>query len=213
MCPASCLCVLTTMHYAKPLAKLVAEFEKLPGIGPKSAQRLAFHILRIPEEEAYALADAVVCVKQQIRQCPVCYNFTDQSCCEICSSAKRDRSILCVVAEPRDVVAMEKTNEFRGLYHVLGGVISPMDGIGPETLKIRELLNRVGEGEIKEVVLATNPTVEGDTTAMYVARMLKEACGDEVKITRIAHGMPVGGDMDYADQATLIQALQWRREM
>ncbi len=201
------------MHYAKPLAKLVAEFEKLPGIGPKSAQRLAFHILRIPEDEAQSLAQAVISVKQLIKLCPVCYNFTDQDRCELCSDAKRDRSLLCVVAEPRDVVAMEKTNEFRGLYHVLGGVISPMDGVGPEVLKIRELLGRVNEGEIREIVLATNPTIEGDTTAMYIARSFKDAFGDAIKVTRIAHGMPVGGDMDYADQATLIQALQWRREM
>lgn len=198
------------MHYAKPLARLVSEFEKLPGIGPKSAQRLAFHVLRIPEEEARSLADAVVSVKQLIKLCPVCYNYTDRERCEVCSDAKRDRSLLCVVSEPRDVVAMDKTNEFRGLYHVLGGVISPMDGIGPEMLKIRELVARVGEGEIEEIVLATNPTIEGDTTAMYIAGLLKPL---GIKVTRIAHGMPVGGDMDYADQATLIQALQWRREI
>jgi recombination protein RecR len=198
------------MEYAKPLARLVGEFEKLPGIGPKSAQRLAFHVLRMSEDSAQSLAAAVIDVKHLIRLCPVCYNYTDQDRCAICSDAKRDRSLLCVVAEPRDVVAMEKTNEFRGVYHVLGGVISPMDGIGPEMLKIRELVNRVGEDEIKEVVLATNPTIEGDTTSMYIAGLLKPL---GVKVTRIAHGMPVGGDMDYADQATLIQALQWRREM
>jgi recombination protein RecR len=198
------------MHYAKPLAKLVSEFEKLPGIGPKSAQRLAFHILRINEDEARELANAVMDVKQYIKLCPVCFNYTDQPRCEICSDAKRDRSVLCVVSEPRDVVAMEKTNEFRGMYHVLGGVISPMDGIGPEMLKIRELLARMTDGEIKEIILATNPTIEGDTTAMYIAGLLKPL---GVKVSRIAHGMPVGGDMDYADQATLIQALQWRREI
>jgi recombination protein RecR len=198
------------MHYAKPLAKLVAEFERLPGIGPKSAQRLAFHVLRITEDEARSLAEAVLDVKQSIRLCQVCYNFTDQDRCEVCSDAKRDRSFVCVVAEPRDVVAMEKTNEFRGVYHVLGGVISPMDGIGPEMLKIRELLARIGEGEIKEVLLATNPTIEGDTTAMYIAGLIKPL---GITVTRIAHGMPVGGDMDYADQATLIRALQWRREI
>jgi len=198
------------MEYAKPLAKLVGEFEKLPGIGPKSAQRLAFHILRMSEDNAQALAEAVLEVKHSIRLCPICYNYTDQERCGICSEVKRDRSLLCVVAEPRDVVAMEKTNEFRGTYHVLGGVISPMDGIGPEMLKIRELVNRVGEGEIREVVLATNPTIEGDTTSMYIAGLLKPL---GIRVTRIAHGMPVGGDMDYADQATLIQALQWRREI
>ncbi len=205
----ACICVYG-MHYAKPLAKLVAEFEKLPGIGPKSAQRLAFHVLRITEDEARSLAEAIVDVKQSIKLCPVCYNFTDQERCEVCSDEKRDRSFLCVVAEPRDVVAMEKTNEFRGMYHVLGGVISPMDGVGPEMLKIRELMTRIGEGEIQEVVLATNPTIEGDTTAMYIAGLLKPL---GLKVTRIAHGMPVGGDMDYADQATLIRALQWRREI
>ena len=198
------------MEYAKPLAKLVGEFEKLPGIGPKSAQRLAFHILRMTEENAQAFAAAVLDVKHSIKLCPVCYNYTDQDRCAICSDAKRDNSLLCVVAEPRDVVAMEKTNEFRGVYHVLGGVISPMDGIGPEMLKIRELVGRVNEGGVKEVVLATNPTIEGDTTSMYIAGLLKPL---GVLVTRIAHGMPVGGDMDYADQATLIQALQWRREI
>lgn len=201
------------MQYAKPLAKLVSEFEKLPGIGPKSAQRLAFYILRISEDEAQALAEAVLDVKHCIKQCPTCYNYTDQDRCGICSDAKRDRSLLCVVSEPRDVVAMEKTNEFRGLYHVLGGVISPMDGIGPEMLKIRELLNRLNEGCVTEIILATNPTIEGDATAMYISRTVKQTFGDQVKVTRIAHGMPVGGDMDYADQATLIQALQWRREI
>ena len=198
------------MEYAKPLARLVGEFEKLPGIGPKSAQRLAFHVLRMSEDNAQAFAAAVIDVKEQIRLCPVCYNYTDQDRCAICSDAKRDASLLCVVAEPRDVVAMEKTHEFRGVYHVLGGVISPMDGIGPEMLKIRELVNRVSEDGIKEVVLATNPTIEGDTTSMYIAGLLKPL---GVLVTRIAHGMPVGGDMDYADQATLIQALQWRREI
>lgn len=198
------------MEYAKPLAKLVGEFEKLPGIGPKSAQRLAFHVLRMSEENAQGLAAAIVEVKHSIKLCPICFNYTDQERCDICSDAKRDKSLLCVVAEPRDVVAMEKTNEFRGVYHVLGGVISPMDGVGPDMLKIRELVNRVNEGEIKEVVLATNPTIEGDTTSMYVAGLLKPL---GVRVTRIAHGMPVGGDMDYADQATLIQALQWRREI
>lgn len=200
------------MEYAKPLARLVGEFEKLPGIGPKSAQRLAFHVLRMSEDNAQALAAAVLEVKHSIKLCPVCYNYTDQERCGICCEVKRDRSLLCVVAEPRDVVAMEKTNEFRGTYHVLGGVISPMDGVGPEMLKIRELLSRLDEGEIKEIILATNPTIEGDTTAMYIARTIRDR-DLAVKVTRIAHGMPVGGDMDYADQATLIQALQWRREI
>lgn len=203
------MCVLV-MEYAKPLARLVGEFEKLPGIGPKSAQRLAFHVLRMSEENVQALATALIDVKQHIKLCPVCFNYTDQDICALCSDAKRDRTLLCVVAEPRDAVAIEKTNEYRGVYHVLGGVISPMDGVGPEMLRIRELVARISEQEIKEVVLATNPTIEGDTTSMYIAGLLKPL---GVKVTRIAHGMPVGGDMDYADQATLIQAFQWRREI
>jgi recombination protein RecR len=198
------------MHYAKPLARLVGELEKLPGIGPKSAQRLAFHILRATEEEARLLSDSIVDVKLSITLCKICFNFTDQELCEICRDPKRDRSVICVVAEPRDLVAMEKTNEYRGLYHVLQGVISPMEGVGPDALKIRELQERVNQDHVKEVILATNPTIEGDTTAMYIAGLLKPF---DVKVSRIAHGMPVGGDLDYADQATLIQAMQWRREM
>jgi recombination protein RecR len=198
------------MHYAKPLARLVGELEKLPGIGPKSAQRLAFHILRAADDEARVLADAIMDVKQHISTCPRCFNFTDAQVCDICRDERRDRTTICVVADPRDLVAMEKTNEFKGVYHVLGGVMSPMDGIGPEVLRVRELAERVSNDGVKEVILATNPTVEGDTTAMYLARLLKPY---GVKVTRIAHGMPVGGDLDYADQATLIQALEWRREM
>ena len=165
------------MHYAKPLAKLVAEFEKLPGIGPKSAQRLAFHILRIPEDEAQSLAQAVISVKQLIKLCPVCYNFTDQDRCEICSDAKRDRS-LCASWQSRATWSRwRKPTSFEGCITCLGGVISPMDGVGPEMLKIRELLVRVNEGEIKEIVLATNPTIEGDTTAMYIAGLSKTRLG------------------------------------
>jgi recombination protein RecR len=198
------------MHYAKPLAKLVGALERLPGIGPKSAQRVAFYILRSSDEEARALAEAIAEVKEKITQCKVCHNFADKDICDICSSDKRDKSTICVVAEPRDVIAMEKTNEYRGAYHVLQGVISPMDGIGPEMLRIRELQQRIAESAVTEIILATNPTIEGDTTAMYLAGILKPL---GVKVTRIAHGMPVGGDLDYADQATLIRALEWRREM
>jgi recombination protein RecR len=197
------------MNYARPLGRLVGEFEKLPGIGPKSAQRLAFYVLRMPAEDARQLAEAILEVKERIRTCSVCYNFTDQEVCEICRSDRRDRSLLCVVAEPRDLLAMERTNEYRGLYHVLGGVISPLEGIGPEALRLRELAERIHDGTVKEVILATNPTVEGDTTAMYVARQLKPF---GVRVTKIAFGLPVGGDLDYADQATLIQALEGRRE-
>ena len=198
------------MYYPKSLAKLVGALERLPGIGPKSAQRMAFHILRSSDEEAQALAEAITEVKEKITQCKVCFNFADQEICDLCASDKRDKTTVCVVAEPRDVIAMEKTNEFRGVYHVLQGLISPMDGIGPDMLRIRELQQRIINDAIKEVILATNPTIEGDTTAMYLAGILKPL---GAKVTCIAHGMPVGGDMDYADQATLIRALEGRREM
>lgn len=197
------------LHYAKPLARLVAELERLPGIGPKSAQRMAFHILRQPQEEAARLSEAILSVKQNIKLCKVCANFTDQDLCEVCRDTKRDRTLMCVVAETRDLIAMEKTNEFKGLYHVLQGVISPMDNITPELLKIRELFPRVADG-IQEVILALNPTTEGQTTALYLSTRLKPL---GVRVTQIAHGLPAGGDLDYADQATLISALQWRREM
>ena len=197
------------LHYAKPLAKLVAELERLPGIGPKSAQRMAFHILRQPHDEAKQLAEAILYVKEHIRLCKTCSNFTDGELCEVCRDTKRDKTQMCVVAETRDLIAMEKTNEFRGLYHVLQGVLSPIDNITPDMLKIRELFPRVMDG-VQEVILALNPTTEGQTTALYLANKLKPL---GVKVTQIAHGLPAGGDLDYADQATLISALQWRREM
>jgi recombination protein RecR len=171
---------------------------------------VAFHILRASPEEARELAEAISEVKDKIVQCKVCFNLTDQEICNLCASDKRDKGTICVVAEPRDVIAMEKTNEYRGTYHVLQGVISPMDGVTPEMLRIRELQQRVTQDAVSEIILATNPTIEGDTTAMYLAGILKPL---GVKVTRIAHGMPVGGDLDYADQATLIKALEWRREM
>ena len=198
------------MYYARPLGRLVGELEKLPGVGPKTAQRLAFYILSIPADEARLLAEAISEVKERIRFCDCCYNFTDQALCEICRDPRRSQDSICVVAEPRDVIAMEKTNEFRGTYHVLQGVISPMDGIGADDLTIRHLLKRVGEHRPSEIILATNPTVEGETTAMYLSGILKPL---GIKVTRIAHGLPVGGDLDYADQATLIKALEWRREV
>lgn len=197
------------LHYAKPLARLVAELERLPGIGPKSAQRMAFYILRQPQEEAQQLADAILSVKESIRLCKECANFTDQELCEVCRDPKRDHTLMCVVAETRDLIAMEKTNEYRGLYHVLQGLLSPMEGITPELLKIRELFPRVANG-VKEVILALNPTTEGQTTTHYLAQKLKPL---DVKVTQIAHGLPAGGELDYADQATLISALQWRREI
>ncbi len=198
------------MEYAKSLARLIGQLERLPGVGPKSAQRMAFWILSHPREDAAALAEAILEVKERIRLCPVCFNFTDEEICAIDRDPRRDRSLLCVVAETRDLVAMEKTNEYKGVYHVLQGLISPMDGIGPELLKIRELIRRLEDGQVKEVILATNPTVEGDATALYLARLIKPM---GIRVTRIAHGLPVGGDLDYADQATLIQALEWRREI
>jgi recombination protein RecR len=196
--------------YARPLARLVSEFERLPGIGPKSAQRLALHVLGISHDDARRFAEAILEVKDRIRTCGTCFNYTDRDQCEICADPRRDSHLICVVAEPRDLIALEKTGEFRGRYHVLGGVLAPMDGIGPDQLRIRELVARVGEGEIREIILATNPTVEGDATAVYLTRLLKPL---GPKVTRIAHGVPVGGDIDYADQATLIQAFEGRREL
>jgi recombination protein RecR len=198
------------LYYAKPLARLIGELEKLPGIGPKSAQRLAFHLLSVPREEAQMLADAIVQVKESIRLCRECFNFTDRELCEICSDPRRERSVICIVAEVRDLIAIEKTGHFRGLYHVLHGVIAPMEGIGPEQLKIRELLERLKSGTVKEVILAFNPTVEGDATAMYLAGLLRPLVPE---VTQVAHGLPIGGDMDYADQATLIQAIAGRRKV
>ena len=198
------------ISYAKPLARLVGEFEKLPGIGPKSAQRLAFYVMRLSKEEATSLADAIVEVKAKIGYCKSCFNFTDQELCELCRDVRRSDKTICVVADPRDLIAMEKTGEFKGRFHVLGGVLAPMEGVGPDQLRIRELLARVGATDVEEIVLATNPTVEGDATAIYLSRLLKPLVN---RVTRIAHGVPVGGDLDYADQATLIQALEGRREL
>jgi recombination protein RecR len=198
------------MHYAAPIARLLDELEKLPGIGPKSAQRLAYHLLRAEPETARALVDAIVEVKESIHFCPQCFNFAEGELCEICADSEREQSSICVVEEPRDVVALEKTGEFRGTYHVLQGAISPIDGIGPEQLRMRELLDRIGNGEIEEVVVATNPNVEGETTALYIARMIKPL---GVRVTRIASGLPVGGDLEFADEVTLGRALEARREM
>ena len=199
-----------SIHYARPLAKLVGELEKLPGVGPKSAQRMAFYLLRIPKEEAQRLSDAITEVKDRIHFCEECYNFTDEKLCEVCRDTRRLRETICVIAEPRDLIAMEKTHEFKGLYHVLQGVISPQEGIMPDMLRIKELLPRLSRNNVQEVIIATNPTIEGEATAFYLARLLKPL---GVKVTRIAHGLPAGGDLDYADQATLISALNWRREM
>jgi recombination protein RecR len=196
--------------YARPFARLVAEFERLPGVGPKSAQRLAFHILKLDTEAVKRLVTAIEDVKAHMRQCSVCFHVTDQELCDICTDQRRNQAVLCVVAESRDLIALEKTGEFRGRYHVLGGLLAPMDGVGPEQLRIRELLNRVGEASYDELVIATNPSIEGDATALYLAKLLKPFVG---KVSRIAHGIPVGGDIDYTDSATLIQAFDGRREI
>jgi len=196
--------------YAPPVAKLIEEFEKLPGIGHKTAQRLAFHVLNLPMERAEALANAIRDAKQNTRYCSVCSNLTQTDPCSICSSPTRDHGVICVVEDPRDVVAMEKIREFKGLYHVLQGVISPMEGIGPEDIRIKELLMRIKDGNIREVILATNPDVEGEATAMYISKLLKPI---GIKTTRIAHGIPVGGDLEYIDEVTLSKALEGRREL
>ena len=197
-------------YYAEPIARLLEELERLPGIGPKSAQRLAFHILKADDTYAQRLADALVEVKRQIHFCSRCFNFASEDLCEYCADTGRDVSSLCVVEEPRDVVAIERTGEFRGVYHVLQGAISPIDGIGPEQLRVRELIDRLGPGEVTEVVVATNPNVEGETTALYLARLIKPL---GIKVTRIASGLPVGGDLEFADEITLGRALEARREM
>ncbi len=198
------------MLFAKPLAELIAELEKLPGVGPKSAQRLAYHLLRVPDHEAKRLADAVVAAKEKLKFCTRCQNISENEECEICRDIRRNKTLLCVVGEPRDIVAIERINDYHGLYHVLHGLLSPIDGIAPENLRIRELLLRLQSEPIDEVIVATNPTIEGDSTALYLAKLLKPA---GIKVTRIAQGMAVGGELDYADSATLISALEFRREM
>lgn len=197
------------MLFAKPLAELIAQLEKLPGVGPKSAQRLAYHVLRMPTDDVRRLSEALVRAKDSLQLCDQCQNISEGQVCEICADPRRDRHVVCVVAEPRDIAAMERIHEYRGLYHVLHGLLSPMDGIGPEQIKVRELVSRLRE-EVTEVIVATNPTVEGDTTALYLARLIKPL---GVKVTRLAHGMPVGGELDYADSATLLSALEYRREL
>lgn len=198
------------MVYSRPLAKLISQLERLPGIGPKSAQRLAFHILRQPNEAVQILADSLLEAKDRIRLCSICYGFTEHETCELCSDPRRSEDVICVVAEPRDIASIERLNEFHGRYHVLHGLLSPMDGIGPEQLHIRELIGRIEVGHITEIIVATNPTIEGDTTALYLAQSFKPL---GIRVTRLAHGMPVGGDLDYADQATLLSAFEYRREL
>lgn len=193
-----------------PLAKLIEQFERLPGIGKKTAQRLAYFILQLSADDAKEFAEAIVNAHDKIKYCKICKNLTDQDLCYICRNNSRDKSIICVVEDPRDVVALEKTGEFFASYHVLHGAISPLNGIGPDQLYIKELLNRIRSEEIKEVIMATNPTVEGEATAMYISKLLKPL---GVKVTRLAYGIPVGGDLEYADEVTLSRALLGRSEI
>ncbi|WLR41905.1 recombination mediator RecR [Bacillus carboniphilus] len=198
------------MHYPEPISKLMDSFMKLPGIGPKTAGRLAFFVLSMEEEHVLDFAKALVNAKRNLSYCSVCGHITDQDPCSICQDDKRDQSIVCVVQDPKDVIAMEKMREYGGLYHVLHGSISPMDGIGPEDINIPDLLKRLKNDQIKEVILATNPNIEGEATAMYISRLLKPS---GIRMTRIAHGLPVGGDLEYADEVTLSKALEGRRDL
>lgn len=198
------------MPAAEPVSRLIEELSKLPGIGPKSAARLTYYLLRIPEAEARALAEAIIAVKEKTVLCSSCQNITDSNPCAVCASKERDHSIICVVKEPLDILALERTGQYRGLYHVLHGVLSPMDGIGPDDLKIKELLQRLKAGSVSEVIMATNPNLEGEATAMYLQRLLSPF---GVRLTRLARGLPVGGDLEYADEVTLTHALEGRREM
>lgn len=196
--------------YAAPVAKLINEFEKLPGIGHKTAQRLAFYVLSQSEEKVYNLSSAIIDAKQKIIFCSVCNNLTDVDPCSICNSPKREQTTICVVEDPKDIAAMERIKEFRGVYHVLHGAISPMEGIGPDNIKIKELLTRISAGNIIEVILATNPNIEGEATAMYISKLIKPL---GIKTTRLAHGIPIGGDLEYADEVTLAKALEGRHEI
>ena len=197
-------------YFPAALERLSEQFGRLPGIGSKTAQRLAFHILSLPEEEAQSFADAIVDAKHKVKTCPVCQNLTDQDLCPICADPRRDHSVICVVAEPRDLIALERAREYQGLYHVLHGVISPMNHVGPDDIAIKPLLERVAQGGVQEVIMATNPTVEGETTAMYIARLLKPL---GLKVTRLASGIPMGGNLEYADEVTLFRALEGRQEL
>jgi recombination protein RecR len=200
----------TSAATAAPLARLIDEFHKLPGIGPKSAQRLAYYLLRMPPADAQALASAILEVKERVTLCSICQNVTEIDPCRVCSDDRRDRATICVVEEPLDILALERSHSYRGLYHVLHGAISPMDGIGPEDLKVTDLLQRLRSDEVREIILATNPNLEGEATAMYLTRLLKPL---GVKVTRLARGLPVGGDLEYADDVTLARALEGRQEM
>ncbi|KGF13446.1 recombinase RecR [Peptostreptococcus sp. MV1] len=197
-------------NYSEPIDRLINEFSKLPGIGRKTAQRLAFHVINMDIKDVAGLSKALVDVKNEIKYCSVCCNISDTEVCPICANGHRDSSTICVVEDPRDVAAMERTKDYNGRYHVLNGVISPMDGIGPDMLNIKELISRLGDGSVQEIIMATNPTIEGEATAMYISRLVKPM---GIKVTRIAHGLPVGGDLEYADDVTISKALEGRREI
>ncbi len=201
---------MDVLNDGRALQRLLDELGRLPGIGPKSAQRIAYYLLEADAEEARRLSNAIMEVKQQVHFCPVCFSYATRDTCDVCADSTRDRSEVCVVSEPRDVQAIERTGMYHGLYHVLGGVISPMDKIGPDQLHVRELLQRLASGELQEVILATNPDVEGETTATYLARTIRPL---GVKVTRLASGLPVGGDLEYADEVTLGRAIEARREL
>ncbi|PRX26434.1 DNA replication and repair protein RecR [Orenia metallireducens] len=196
-------------YYAQPLSQLIGQLSKLPGVGPKTAQRLAFHILEMDQKDAQDLANSISEIRDKLSYCSICNNLTQNDPCQICSQHKRDKTLICIVEEVKDVIAMEKTGEYKGVYHVLHGAISPIDGVGPEDIKIKSLLPRLDENT-SEVILATDPNVEGEATAMYISKLLKPL---GVKVTRIAHGLPVGGDLEYADEVTLSKALEGRREI
>lgn len=198
------------MYYPQPISKLIDSFTKLPGIGPKTASRLAFYVLNMKDDDVLDFAKALVSAKRELTHCSVCGHITDTDPCQICQDTSRDASLICVVEDPKDVIAMEKMREFRGKYHVLNGAISPMDGVGPEDINVPSLLNRLKDEEVKELILATNPNIEGEATAMYISRLVKPS---GIRITRIAHGLPVGGDLEYADEVTLSKALEGRREL
>ncbi|MCA0758296.1 recombination mediator RecR [Paenibacillus sp. N4] len=198
------------MYYPEPIAKLIDSFTRLPGIGPKTAARLAFHVLRMKEDDVIDFAKALVSVKRNLFYCSVCCNITDTDPCKICQDKSRDQSVICVVQESKDLVAIERMKDYQGQYHVLQGAISPIEGIGPDEIRIAELLRRLGDEQVQELILATNPNIEGEATAMYLSRLVKPF---GIKITRIAHGLPVGGDLEYADEVTLSKALEGRREL
>ena len=197
-------------YFPAALQNLADQFARLPGIGGKTAQRLAFHVLELPEDQAKDFADAILDARAQVHACPVCQNLTDRECCSICSDPTRDQSMICVVADPRDVIAMERSREYRGVYHVLHGVISPLNHVTQDDIRIKELLQRVAQGDVTEIIMATNPDTEGEATAMYISRLLRPM---EVKVTRLAYGVPVGSQLEYADEVTLSRALEGRQEI